>query len=87
MVLSKQLLLKSIKLENNERFLFEILFTFIPYYYYEVIIRNVIVIEFFLLCLLFYVLYEIKNFNVVNVLIGILVYLNPTYILIFILVF
>lgn len=60
MLFSKYLLLNSIDLKKNEEFLFEMLFLITPYFYYSVIIRDIIVFEFFLVCLFFYSLYRLK---------------------------
>lgn len=87
MILAKNLLLSAIKLPINERVLFESLFTIIPYFYYEIIIRDVVVLEFFLMCSFFYFLYNKKSCLISSVLLGILVYLNPAYVLLLIFLF
>lgn len=87
LIISKVILLKSLRLRPKEELLFEILFTCIPYFSNEVLTRNVVVVEFFLLSLYFHFLYQKHSIVLSGVLLGTLIYLNLGYTLLIILIF
>lgn len=87
LIFSKNLLAISLDLPFNERFIYESLFTIVPYFYLVVITRDVIIIEFLLLCMFLFMLYKEKLYPVCGLLIGELAYLNPAYLLLFIILF
>lgn len=84
---AKEILLKTINLKKNEKFLFEILFLINPYLYMTIINQNSSLFDFLLITLIINFTFKKKNYFLLSIFSALAIYLNLTNVLFFIFIF